>query len=199
MKTGADEQRMRSEVNEFKKQVAPEIILSTIFTSVLIFLSFYDYLPWKIVDNQHKNQLSFKRRYIFTLQLVFVDILPLLICIFVVFNRRRQTYAINPMDPRGEESVQALKGILQNTLEQFIVKVTLSFLLSIVLYSNELMLLPTFTFLFILGRLTFALGYPTHRSFGMTMNFLSVILVTCLITYRLLLRPVLFSRYIYWK
>ena len=150
MKTDTDEQCMQGEVNEFKKRVTPEIVLSAIFTSVLIFLSFYDYLPWKIADNEHKNQLSFKRRYIFTLQLVFLDSLPLLICILVVFNRRRQTYAINPMDPRGEESVRALKGILQNTLEQFIVKVTFSFLLSIILYSNELMLLPAFTFLFLL-------------------------------------------------
>ncbi len=53
-------------------------------------------------------------------------------------------------------------------------------------------LLNTFTFLFIIGRFTFTLGYPNHRSFGMTMNLTGVSLVTILIAYRLLFKGILF-------
>ncbi len=69
--------------------------------------------------------------------------------------------------------VERLKGILENTFEQFIIKLILSFILCTVLRSRELIVLPAFSFLFVIGRFTFALGYPTHRSFGMTMNFVS--------------------------
>ncbi|UJR09148.1 hypothetical protein I4U23_013396 [Adineta vaga] len=165
MNENENKQHMEDEVKSFKKQIAPEVFISNIVTIGLFFLSFYDYLPWKIAVNQRQKQLSLKHRYIFTLQLTFIDILPLLICIFVVFNRRRQTYAIDPMDPRGKKFVKRLKGILSNTFEQCVVKIILSFILCTILHSNELILLPTFTFLFVIGRLTFALGYPTHRSF----------------------------------
>jgi hypothetical protein len=74
----------------------------------------------------------------------------------------------------------------------------LSLILCTILRSSELILLPTFTFLFILGRFTFALGYPNHRSFGMTMNFISILLVTLLIAYRFFVKGIFFQ-YISWK
>lgn len=189
---------MEHEVEEFKQHVAPEVFLSSVLTVGLLVASFYDFLPWTIADSQGRKRVLFSHRCVLTLQLAFIDLLPVLACIFAVFNRRRQTYAIDPTDPRGKPMVEQLKGILENTLEQFVVKITLSFILCVVLRSNELILLPTFTFLFVVGRGTFALGYPTHRSFGMTMNFVSVVLISLLIAYRLLFYGVLFQ-YIYWK
>ncbi len=72
-------------------------------------------------------------------------------------------------------------------------KLILSLALCTVLKSNELILLPVFTILFIFGRLTFALGYPSYRSFGMAMNLISVVFVTILIGYRLFVEGVLFQ------
>jgi hypothetical protein len=194
----AEDVKMEEEVQQFKRKVTPEVILSNIVTIGIFVLSFYDYLPWKIVGIGGRKHVALKARLIFTLQLTFIDILPLLICIIAVFNRRRQTYAIDPLDPRGEKYIERLKGILENTFEQFIVKIILSFILCIVLRSSELILLPVFTILFIIGRFTFALGYPDHRSFGMAMNMVSVLLVTSLIAYRLLFKGSLFQ-YIHWK
>jgi hypothetical protein len=189
---------MEEEVRQFKRRVIPEIIMSNFLTIAIFLFSFYDYLPWTIVGVEGRKHVVLKDRFVFTLQLTFIDILPLLIAMFAVVNRRRQTYAINPIDPRGEKYVKRLKGILKNTFEQFVIKVVLSFILCIILRSSELILLPVFTFLFILGRFAFALGYPRHRSFGITMNFLSVLLFSSLIAYRLLFNGIIFQ-YIYWK
>lgn len=191
-------ENMLEDVQEYKQNVAPGIFLSIILTFVTFSLTFFDYLPWKIVGVEGLDHVTLKDRCIFTLQLSFIDILPLLFSIFAVFNQRRQTYAINPMDPRGDEYVERSKGILENTLEQFVIKLILSFILCTVLRSYELLLLPVFTLLFVIGRFTFAFGYPNHRSFGMTMNFTSVILVTIIIFDRLLIKGVILQ-YIYWK
>ena len=189
---------MDDEVRRFQRRVLPEILLSNAITLSIFISSLYGYLPWKVMVGTGSEHVSLRDRLAFTLQWSFLDLLPVLICIFAVFNRRRQTWAINPVDPRGEEFVRSLKGILENTLEQFIVKFILSLVLCTVLRSRELILLPTFTFLYLLGRITFALGYPTHRSFGMSMNFLSVLLVCLLIARRLLFKGLLFQS-ISWK
>ena len=184
---------MDEEVRRFQRRVAPEILLSNLITISIFGLSFYGYLPWRVTGEKGSEHVSLRARLAFTLQWSFVDLLPLLVGIFAVFNRRRQTWAINPVDPRGDEFIRSLKGILENTLEQFLVKFVLSLILCTVLRSRELILLPTFTFLYLLGRLTFALGYPLHRSFGMTMNFVSVLLVSLLIATRLVSKGLLFS------
>ena len=184
---------MQDEVKQFQRRVLPEIVLSNIVTVGVFVVGLLDYFPWKVVGSRGQRHLSFKDRVTFTLQLAFVDLIPLIICMFAVFNRRRQTWAINPMDPRGEPFIKRLKGILENTFEQFVIKFVLSMILCTVLRSDELLLLPAFTFLFLLGRLTFALGYPLHRSFGMAMNFLSLILVAGLIAYRLLFQGTFFN------
>jgi hypothetical protein len=193
-----DVKNTNKEAHQFQKRVALEIFLSNIVTIVIFFLSLYDYLPWKVVDVEGRKHVSFKARFIFTLQLAFIDILPVLVCVFAVYNQRRQTSAVNPVNSKGKQNVKRSKRILKNTLRQFIIKLILSFILCTILHSHELLLLPTFTLLFIIGRFTFALGYPNHRSFGVTMNSIIILLVTLLITYRLLFQGFIF-RYIYWK
>jgi hypothetical protein len=68
----------------------------------------------------------------------------------------------------------------------------LSLALCTVLQSNQLIILPVYTILFILGRITFVLGYPNYRSFGIAMNIVRAVLLTILIGYRLLIEGVLF-------
>jgi hypothetical protein len=139
------------------------------------------------------KSLSLENRLIFTIQLSFIDLIPLLIAIFAVINRRVTSIAINPMDPRGQALVEQRQHILQNTLEQLIIKLILSLTLSTVLHSNELILLPVFTILFIIGRFAFALGYPNYRSFGFLMNLSSTIFVIIIICYRLFMQGLLFQ------
>lgn len=189
-----DVENMNEDTEDCKALIKPEVFISNIITVGIFLLTFYDFLPWKIVGIDGRNHVSLKDRFIFTLQLSFIDILPLLFCIFTVFNQRKQTYAFTPMDSQEVEHVEHPKGILENIFQQFIVKLVLSFLLCTILRSHELLILPIFTLLFVIGRFTFALGY----SFGTTMNITSVILITLLVTYRLVIKGIIFQ-YIYWK
>ncbi|UJR19012.1 hypothetical protein I4U23_022142 [Adineta vaga] len=118
--------------------------------------------------------------------------------ICAVIRRRTSTSAINSMDPREEILVEQRQRILQNTLEQLLIQLSLSLVLCTILKSNEFILLPIYTILFIIGRFTFALGYPNYRSFGMTMNIASAILIIVLINYCLFVERSLFQ-YIKFK
>ena len=156
-------------------------------------MTFFDKLPWTITIENYTKTFSFEKRLIFTIQLLFLDCFSLLFAIYAVISRRVSTIAINPLDPKGQIFVEQRQRILQNTLEQFVVKVILSLTLCTILESNELILLPVFTFLFLLGRLTFALGYPKYRSFGFIMHITSNTFVIGLISYRLFINGTFFQ------
>jgi hypothetical protein len=185
--------KMKEEIRNYKRRLAPLGMISIIITTLIMVLAFFNQFPWIVAIDDNVKYLSFEKRFIFTLQLSFIDCLPLLISIFAVIRRRISSIAINPMDSRGHSLVEQRQRILQNTLEQLIMKLILSLALCTVLKSNELIILPVFTILFIFGRLTFALGYPNYRSFDMAMNLISGICVIGLIGYRLFVEGILFQ------
>ena len=184
---------MEQELRNYKRKLGPLRTISMIVTPLIMVLAFFNQFPWTVLVDDNIKYLSFEKRFIFTLQLSFIDCLPLFIAIFAVINRRISSIAVNPMDPRGHPLVEQRQRILQNTLEQLIIKFILSLALCTVLKSNELIVLPVFTILFIFGRLTFALGYPNYRSFGITMNIISSACVIGLISYRLIIEGILFQ------
>ena len=191
--TTETETKAKVGLRKYQHKVLPLMILSITITTLLLSLAFFGYLPWIVTINDKMKSLSLENRLIFTIQLSFIDLIPLLIAIFAVINRRVTSIAINPMDPRGQALVEQRQRILQNTLEQLIIKLILSLTLSTVLHSNELILLPVFTILFVIGRFAFALGYPNYRSFGFLMNLSSTIFVIIIICYRLFLQGVVFQ------
>lgn len=183
--------KMKKELLNYQRKLGPLRYISMIITPLIMALAFFNKFPWIVAIND--NDKSFEKRLIFTLQLSFIDCLPLLIAIFAVIHRRISSIAINPMDSRGHLLVEQQQRILQNTLEQLFIKFILSLTLCTVLKSNELMVLPVFTILFIFGRLTFALGYPNYRSFGITMNIASAVCVIGLIVYRFIIEEIVFQ------
>lgn len=191
--TTETETKAKIGLRKYQRTVLPLMIASIIITTALLTMALFNKLPWTITIENYTKIFSFEKRLIFTIQLLFIDGFPLLFAIFAVINRRITTIAINPLDPKGQVLVEQRQRILQNTLEQLIVKVILSLTLCTILQSNELMLLPVFTFLFILGRLTFALGYPKYRSFGFLMNLSSTIFIMGLISYRLFINGTIFQ------
>jgi hypothetical protein len=191
--TAQTDAKLKEELRSYRNKLRPLGMISVIITTLIMALAFSDQFPWVIVVDGNGKSSALENRLLFTLQLLFIDLLPLFIAIFAVINRRISTIAVNPMDPRGYALVEQRQRILQNTLEQLIIKLILSLILCTVLRSNELIILPVFTILFVLGRLTCALGYPSYRSFGMAMNVISVVFVTILIGYRLFVEGVLFQ------
>jgi hypothetical protein len=185
--------KLEDELRTYQNKLKPLGKISAIITTVIMALAFFDQFPWVVAVDDNAKSLALENRLVFTLQLSFIDLLPLFSAILAVINRRIRTIAINPMDSRGHALVEQRQRILQNTLEQLIIKLILSLTLCTVLRSNELIILPVFTVLFVLGRFTFALGYPNYRSFGMAMNIISAAFVTILIGYRLFVEAAFFQ------
>ncbi|CAF1200653.1 unnamed protein product [Adineta ricciae] len=191
--TSEAETKAKVGLRKYQRTVVPLMIVSITITIVLLTMALFDKLPWTTTIENYTKTFSLEKRLIFTIQLLFIDCFALLFAIFAVIARRITSVAINPLDPKGQVLVEQRQRILQNTLEQLVVKVILSFTLCTVLQSNELTLLPVFTLLFIFGRLTFALGYPKYRSFGFLMNLSSTIFILGLISYRLFISGIIFQ------
>jgi len=191
--TAETDATLKEELRSYRNKLRPLGMISVMTTTLIMALAIFDQFPWVVVVDGNGKSSALQNRLVFTLQLLFIDLLALFIAIFAVINRRISTIAVNPMDPRGYALVEQRQRILQNTLEQLIIKLILSLILCTVLRSNELIILPVFTILFVVGRLTFALGYPSYRSFGMAMNLISVVFVTILIGYRLFVEGALFQ------
>ncbi|CAF5118176.1 unnamed protein product, partial [Rotaria sp. Silwood1] len=149
MKTETDD-KQKEEFYTYKRTIVQLRDISIIITILILLLAFFDKLPWIVLIDDNDKSSSLEKRLIFTLQLLFVDVLPLLVAMTWVIHRRLTTIAINPMNRRGHQFVEQQQRILQNTLEQFIIKFILSLTLCTVLRSNELIILPVFTVLFVL-------------------------------------------------
>ena len=77
-----------------------------------------------------------------------------------------------PMTGRDHLLPQLEKNVLMNTIEQFgLFAVSLLALGSSLHTPEQLRLIPTLCILFIIGRITFRLGYPDNRAFGFTINY----------------------------
>jgi len=190
--TAETDAKLKEELLIYQNILWPLGKISAIITTAIMTLAFFDQCPWVAVVDGNGKSLALENRLLFTLQLSLIDLLPLFIAIFGVIDRRISTIAMNPMDPRGHTLVEQPQHILQNTLEQLIIKLILSLALFTVIQSNELMVLPVFTILFVLSRFTFALGYPNYRSFGITMDIISTVFVTILVEYRLFVEEALY-------
>ncbi|CAF4308271.1 unnamed protein product [Adineta steineri] len=189
--TSEAETKKKVELRKSQRKNIPLMILSIIIATSVLTFALFDQLPWTITINNNIKTVSLENRLIFTIQLLFIDCFPLVFSIFAVIHRRVTTIALNPLDPKGQILVEQRQRILQNTLEQLIIKLILSLTLCTIIQPNELTLLPAFTILFVIGRFSFAFGYPKYRSFGFLMNLTSTIFVFILISHRLFIQGTL--------
>ena len=90
--------------------------------------------------------------------------------------KRDLTGALNPLSGR-EHLVQVQKNYTTNTLEQFVVGLTLMLIVAVYADSPQVIrLLPVYSFVFTISRILFWIGYsisPDYRSVGMSGNFIS--------------------------
>lgn len=97
---------------------------------------------------------------------------------FVLVTLKRGTTPAIVPNQGYDHLVQDAQNHLRNTNEQFL----LSFLSQLVLITyldaaSIIRFIPSINILFFIGRFTFWLGYPRHRSFGFFINFW-VLLIT---------------------
>lgn len=128
---------------------------------------------------------SYYHRLEFTIRYQILGIGWLYFNAVYVMYRRLRTRAVNPLAP-GEEAVFEANKILTNSVEQFL----LSFFAQVISisYLDEqllLKLIPLVNLLFIIGRITFFLGYPIRRTFGFTLTWIptSLLLVFSLVSF----------------
>lgn len=152
-------------------------ILGLTFTLLSFYIGYYhgDFILPALTTPANANMhLSARLAY------ALCSSLPMLLSLYagieVISIKRACTAAVNPL--AGNESlVQVDKNYLSNTLEQFVVSLTL--MLTIAAYTDSpqvFRLLPVYSTVFMLGRIFFWIGYrisPFYRTVGMSTTFVS--------------------------
>ncbi|KAK3107023.1 hypothetical protein FSP39_005411 [Pinctada imbricata] len=118
-------------------------------------------------------------RLVFTIRWQTLPVLTLMAGIIHVANTRLQTSAIDPLSGRGEHLVGFYKRYIRNTQEQLSLHLIGQLALCTFVNLESMTLIPTFAFLFLIGRIVFWIGYkrnPLHRGTGFAMTFFPTLL-----------------------
>jgi len=111
-----------------------------------------------------------------------VGLTCLLVNMYYVCLKRGTSAAVDPLSGHEDIPLKA-KNIMTNTLEQFLMS-AFAQIISVSFIEVKLLIkiIPIVNLLFLIGRLTFWLGYPKYRTFGF---MCTTIPNTLLITYNL--------------
>jgi len=155
---------------------------------VFLGISFYGFSQWgnRYLPSPHIHSLT--DRIVWTLRHQVFGVLTVVWSLLHVMICRAGSTAINPLS--GHESVvERANKILTNTLEQFVVNAINQLILSTYLSETNLRVIPLLSAYFLIGRITFWIGYqiaPKYREFGFVLTFLPTLTISCLNAYFLL-------------
>ena len=125
-------------------------------------------------------------RLVFTLQCHTVTILVLFNIIGLVANTRLMT-AYNPLNQETESKMKVLVNILTNTVEQTLVFIPATLILSTFLNGKDQMAaIPVLVMMFAVGRIIFTVGYiinPVYRAPGFFLTNLANLISLVLAVY----------------
>jgi len=152
-----------------KKKNQPKILRLIPFA--VVFMLSFQYL----VLNGHINLApkikpsdlkDFQSKVQFTFQYSILGVVWMFFSLWYVISKRFPSPAVNPLS--GHEGLtEAAKNILTNSLEQFFLSLVTQ--LSLISFIDEVTTqraIPLLNLFYIIGRITFFLGYPENRSFG---------------------------------
>jgi uncharacterized MAPEG superfamily protein len=109
-------------------------------------------------------------RLAYALKADVVAVLPLLVSIIAVANRRFNTEAIDPTLHK-EDRVAVIDGrVADNTLQQYVLFLIGTLALSVNLTAEQMGVIPAAAIVFVAARIAFWIGYrihPLYRAFGM--------------------------------
>lgn len=154
-----------------QKKVILQVVSSGIFCLIFTITAYY-FLPFKL-----PSMPGILDRLIFTIRCELFSALMLLFGICTVGNIRFCTDAID--GSRNNKKVEIHLRYLQNTLEQFILLIVGHLVLCTYLTEHQMKLIPILVVLFIIGRVTFWIGYlknPTARAFGFGITFYPILI-----------------------
>lgn len=117
---------------------------------------------------------SILTRLVYTIRWQMIPAFSLLTGVLCVMYKRFQSSAINPVLGRGEHIIEIHQRYIRNTTEQLVMHVIGQFVLCTYLTSQSLVIIPVCSVLFVIGRMTFWVGYirePLKRIFGFMITF----------------------------
>lgn len=171
-------------IREAQKRALLAIVLSVLFVLALT-LVFLDeqYVNLKVGATSAYQIFSYWHKLEFVLCYQTLGIAWILFNMFYVISKRINSPTINPTEADTSDLLVA-KNIMQNSIEQFVMSafaqiISISFIDKAVL----LKVIPLINILFVIGRITFWLGYPKYRTFGFMCSALPN---TLLINYNLI-------------
>ena len=153
----------------------PQVLLGATFAILSFYIGYYHgefILPFTMPE----RKIHLSNRFAYAIGCSLPMLLSLIAGIKRTAIKRAQTGA-NPLNSGNEHFVKLHKNYTTNTLEQFVVGLTL--MLIIAAYTDNpqvLRLLPVYSFVFTVGRVVFWIGYSIgsiYRAIGMIANFTS--------------------------
>lgn len=158
-------------------------IFSAIATCVVVFLVGFNTLPINTTGLKAPAD-----RLVFAFRWLFISSLTIVFALFGVLNVRGKSNAVDPINGGAENLTEVPNRILRNTMEQFFLHMAGLLMLSTILEPSSLKAIPILVLLFLLGRVTFALGYrssPFNRSYGFMTTLIPNLAVYGYCLYRL--------------
>ena len=177
----SDVQETEKSKGVLERDICPIFVAQALFGLTFTTLSFYIgyyhgefILPMTNIMPEKSASISARLAYAICCSL------PMLLSLFagieMISLKRALTGAVNPLSG-NEHYVQVHKNYTTNTLEQFVVGLTL--MLIIATYTDNpqvLRLLSVYSFVFTVNRILFWIGYsiyPLYRTIGMSGSFMS--------------------------
>jgi len=160
-------------------------VLAIVFLGSVTYALLYnkiDFSQYQSTTAQDLKEIG--PRIKFVLQQSTLSVTWLLFCMYYVISKRAGSPAVDPLSGH-EKRTEMAKNNFNNSLEQFIMSIMSQLILVTHLEPESILnVIPTLNLLFIMGRITFWLGYPKYRTFGFGVTAFPTIAVIAFNTYK---------------
>lgn len=179
-----------SSVNNYPFHAKVILVITTITCPIIVTLLLYYSLNGKISILQPAkpwSPQSFGSKLELTARYWTLPIFWLTFNVLTVISRRMiHPTALNPLG-LGEKFTQREKNILINSIEQVVISIIAQISMLTYLEGEQVTrVIPMVNSLFLIGRITFWLGYPFYRTFGFIFTFFPSLLMVFFSLYRFL-------------
>ncbi len=165
----------RQMMRNYMSGARPLMPIGILFVSIFTYLVMNNIIDFGKYNKTSAKDLSdFPSKVKYVLQHLTLGITWILLSMYFVIFKRVSSPAMDPMS--GYEKVtEAAKNNLTNSCEQFLMTAVSQLILITHLDAITIVeVIPALNLLFIIGRITFWLGYPKYRAFGFMVTNLPI-------------------------
>ena len=172
MNGGPTEEQIQR-MKQLNKSAAPFFIGGIIIAILYVIVVLMNWLDFSTFLKTSPEDLpDLQSRIGFVLRYGTFGALWVFICLFTVGVLRSQSPANDPTSG-NDHFIMKAKNVLNNSFEQFILHIFSELILVQHLDAlHTIRYIPALTIIFIVGRITFWLGYPHYRPFGFMLNII---------------------------